>query len=237
MRLLLIIFCAFSSLDFSAQRKHHKDYFPIWTFYQDSIRIHGVSIGLLTDNVGAGNTLTNGLRIELLGTGFLLPIMPSSPVADSEEELESVFARGISQKVNGINLSATGTAGSCYVNGISAGAVGQILLQVNGVAVSGLMNLIQKQNGLMLAFFNDAYVMNGSQMGCSNRATELCGLQMAIINNYAEKGRGVQIGLINRCAELHGFQIGLWNVNQRRRMPLVNWGSGKYSLEENRKKR
>jgi hypothetical protein len=229
MRRLLIIFCAFLTLATNAQRSHRRNYFPIWTFHQDSIRIHGVSIGLLTDNVSPGNTLTNGMRIELLGLGFLLPLMPSSPVADSEEELESVFVRGISQKVNGINLSTTGTTGSCYVNGISAGAVGQILLQVNGVAVSGLMNLIQKQNGLMLAFFNHAYIINGSQMGCSNRATELCGLQLAAISNYALKGKGLQIGLINRCEELRGLQIGLWNVNQRRRMPLVNWGFRKLS--------
>ncbi len=228
MRCLLIIYCVFHSLIANAQRPYRNDYFPVWTFNQDSIRIHGVSFGFLTDNVSVGNTLTNGLRMELLGLGFLLPIMPSSPVADSAEELASVFSRGANQKINGLNLSTTGTIGNCHVNGMSVGAIGQSLLQVNGIAASAVMNLIQKHNGLMLALFNDAYSMHGAQIGCSNKTLHLSGLQMAVINNYAERGYGVQIALINRCQELKGFQFGLWNVNQKRRMPLMNWSFGKF---------
>jgi hypothetical protein len=223
MRFVLIISCVFHSLTAIAQRYDHKDYFLIWTFDQDSIRIHGVSIGFLTDNVSAGNTLTNGLRIELLGLGFLLPILPSSSVADSAEELESVFARGVNQKVNGFNLSTTGTTGNCHINGISAGAIGQSLLQVNGVALSAVMNLIQKHNGLMLALFNDSFIIHGAQFGCGNKAVRLNGLQLAAINNYAQSANGVQIGFVNKCEKLRGFQFGFWNVNQKRRMPLVNW--------------
>jgi hypothetical protein len=37
---------------------------------------------------------------------------------------------------------------------MSVGAIGQSLLQVNGIAASAVMNLIQKHNGLMLALFN-----------------------------------------------------------------------------------
>ncbi|WP_262714039.1 LA_2272 family surface repeat-containing protein [Phaeocystidibacter marisrubri] len=33
---------------------------------------------------------------------------------------------------------------------------------------------------------------------------------------------GVQIGLYNMAIELRGFQFGLWNVNGKRSLPLIN---------------
>lgn len=220
--LFAILLNAITLLSF-AQTAQRKDYFPIWTFDQSNIRIHGISIGFLTDNVNQGKTLTNGLRLELLGLGFLSPIMPGSTVVNSEEDYDAALARGINQKVNGINLCTTGTIGNCHINGLTVGGVGQSMLKVNGVSLSGLMNLVQKQNGLMIAMFNDAFFMNGAQMGFSNKAHFAKGLQVAALNNYADDCKGLQVGLINKSIHLKGLQFGLWNVNQKRKLPIVNW--------------
>jgi hypothetical protein len=222
MKQLLLLFITLASCTLSAQ-SHRKDYFPIWSFDRDSIRIHGVSFGFLTDNVSAGNTLTNGVRVELLGLGFLLPIIPSSPIAQSDGAFAEVMSRPVQQKVNGLNLCVTGTVGQCCVNGLSAGGIGQSLLKSNGVTVCSMINLVQQQNGLMLSMFNDAFIMRGAQLGLSNKSFHGVGLQLGALNNYAEDMSGVQIGLFNKSKNLLGLQFGLWNVNQKRKMPLVNW--------------
>jgi len=39
-----------------------KNYFPIWTFHQDSINIHGISVGLWSFNSEPRFTNTNGIK-------------------------------------------------------------------------------------------------------------------------------------------------------------------------------
>jgi hypothetical protein len=34
---------------------------------------------------------------------------------------------------------------------------------------------------------------------------------------------GLQIGIVNKSKNLRGIQIGIWNVNQKRKLPLLNW--------------
>jgi hypothetical protein len=223
LKYFLVLFFIFFSLISFSQTEKRRDYFPLWTFDQPNIRIHGVSVGFLTDNTSLGITLTNGLRLELLGLGFLLPIMPMSPIANSPEDFELVSERGINQKVNGINLSLTGTVGSCHINGVTLGAMGQSHFRVNGITASFFMNFVQQQNGLMCAMFNDSYCMRGMQIGFSNDAYSANGVQVAALANYAEKMNGLQIALVNKTKDLDGIQIGLWNVNQKRKLPIVNW--------------
>jgi hypothetical protein len=39
----------------------------------------------------------------------------------------------------------------------------------------------------------------------------------------SRKTSGIQIGIYNKTLKLRGFQFGLWNVNERRSFPLINW--------------
>jgi hypothetical protein len=39
----------------------------------------------------------------------------------------------------------------------------------------------------------------------------------------AKIGRGVQIALFNSSMNFKGIQIGLWNKNQKRSLPFINW--------------
>lgn len=186
--------------------------FPIWTFHEKNVNIHGISVGFFsTDN--ERNTNTNGVRLELIGLGVFAPLIPQYPT----------FGEKRSERINGLNLSALGTVGDCLINGLSVGIGGQINYQVNGITLSGMMNLVHKQNGLMIAGNNITNTMNGLQLAFANTTSEMNGVQIGLPLNESEKTRGLQIGIVNKSKNLRGIQIGIWNVNQKRKLPLLNW--------------
>jgi hypothetical protein len=202
-----ILFLSTFLLSFS-QTDKRKNIFPIWTFHQDSINIHGVSIGLFSFDGKPSSTYTNGVRIELIGVGLIIPLIPKSPIAENDSSFLKLKQQPISERVNGINLSATGTACNCLINGVSLGLIGQITFQINGFSSSLFMAYSQIHNGIQIAAFTGSYYMNGLQIG---------------VSNYANYANGLQIGLFNYSENLKGLQIGLWNVNQKRKFPIINW--------------
>ena len=189
--------------------------FPIWTFHEKNVNIHGISVGLVSTGTSERNTNTNtnGIRLELIGIGILIPMIPNIPT----------FEERYSERINGLNLSTLGTACDCLTNGISVGGVGQINYQVNRISLSAMINITQKQNGIMVATVNYSHTMNGLQLGFNNNGEEIKGVQVALTINETEKMRGLQIGVVNKSENLRGIQIGIWNVNQKRRLPLINW--------------
>ena len=204
---ILVLLLIFSASSF-AQEKKGKNYFPIWTFHQRNINIHGISLGIGSIRGKPRYTNTNGIKIEIIGAGIAMPLIPQSPVANSEEGYLRLKNEPISEKINGLSLSLTGTVCDCVTNGVSAGLVGQINYQVNGFSGSILMNFTQIHNGIQMAFVNESYYMNGLQIGAIN---------------VGHVATGIQIGIFNKSNNLKGIQIGLWNINQKRKLPLINW--------------
>jgi hypothetical protein len=222
MKLYTILF--FTSVNLYSQTTKPLNYFPVWSYHQDSINIHGVSLGLWTLYNQNRTTNTNGIKFELLGVGIGMPLSP--PISDYENidsNALKLSKRPLSEKINGLNLSVTGTNCHCKTNGISTGFIGQYNYQVNGISSTLILNYTQIQNGLMASLFNDAYKMNGVQIGASNYGHKTIGIQLGIISNSSNEMRGVQIGLFNTAMHLKGIQIGLWNVNQKRKLPFINW--------------
>lgn len=43
------------------------------------------------------------------------------------------------------------------------------------------------------------------------------------VEKVSEKFVGVQIGAVNQAKKLKGIQFGLWNVNEKRSLPIFNW--------------
>ena len=166
----------------------------MWTYHQRNINIHGVSIGAFSVRDKPRNTNTNGLKLELVGVGLLIPLIPESPVAQSDSVFMKYQHEPISERINGISLSATGTACDCFANGISVGLVGQIQYKVNGISVSGFGNFAQIHNGIQISFSNESYKMSG-----------------------------LQIGAFNKSHRTKGIQIGFWNINEKRKLPIINW--------------
>jgi hypothetical protein len=211
------------TINATSQTIKRKNYFPIWTFHQDNININGISIGLLTVDNGPRFTNTNGIKFELIGFGVLLPLIPRSPIVETDSAFVNLKQQPLSERINGLNLSTSGTFCHCLTNGLTAGLIGQINFHVNGISTSLYMNFNQKHNGLMVAMFNEAYYMNGLQIGLSNYGSKTKGIQLALISNKTNDMNGLQIGLFNKSKKFKGLQIGLWNVNQKRKFPLINW--------------
>lgn len=171
-----------------------RNYFPIWTYHQKNKNIHGISVGLWSIFNEPRHTNTNGIKIELIGFGIFMPLIPESPVAQDEAAFLLKQKIEISERINGISLSTTGTVCNCDVNGISAGVIAQINYKINGISISGLGNFTQIHNGIQIGGLNQTYKLGG-----------------------------IQIGLYNQSHRTKGIQIGLWNVNERRSLPLINW--------------
>ncbi len=98
----------------------------------------------------------------------------------------------------------------------------------------------KKVNGLELALCNlEPTIVNGFELNLSgnfdsvtngltisipaNRHAKINGVTISIIANADKVCNGVQIGLFNACAKLKGMQFGLWNKNQKRSLPFINW--------------
>jgi hypothetical protein len=96
------------------------------------------------------------------------------------------------------------------INGIQIGLFNIEPTIICGLDINVSGSFSSKSNGLTIsAVMNKHHVVNG--------------LTFAIIGNHDTKCNGVQIGLINTCKELRGIQIGLWNKNQYRWLPIINW--------------
>lgn len=98
----------------------------------------------------------------------------------------------------------------------------------------------KKINGVQIAFLNiEPTVMNGIEIhmagsygtlvnGVSvglivNKRYRLNGLGVAVVGNHDAIVNGVQVGLFNTASKLKGFQFGLWNKNEKRSLPFINW--------------
>lgn len=207
--ILTFLFLAVTSSSFSQKRTN---VFPIWTYHTRNINIYGVSVGLGTlweDREGPRNTNTNGVKLELIGTGILIPLQPDNAfTVDNDSALKSYQVQPLSERINGISLTGTGTVCNCVVNGASAALFWKMEYKVNGISASIFFNTSQIHNGIQAGLFNSSYITNGLQIGGVNGS------------NYFS---GLQIGLVNGSKKTRGVQIGLWNINERRKLPIINW--------------
>jgi hypothetical protein len=204
----LLLTCVSSSF---AQKR--QNVFPIWSYHARNLNITGLSVGLGTlweNDEAPRNTNTNGIKLELIGTGILIPLKPDNafPV-DTDSALNSYQMQPRSERINGISLTGTGTVCNCVVNGASAALFWKLEHKVNGVSAALWVNTANIHNGIQAAgLFNVSYIGRGIQIGGFNEG------------DYFS---GVQIGLVNYSRKLRGIQIGLWNINERRKFPIINW--------------
>jgi hypothetical protein len=108
---------------------------------------------------------------------------------------DTIDRSAILTRVSGLSLSGGGLVGDVKMNGVSINGGISTAIQTNGLVITGSQAITGEFNGMVI-----------------------CGLR-----NRAIKGRGVQIGLVNICKHLKGVQFGLWNVNSKRKLPLINW--------------
>ncbi len=181
---------------------------PVWYVPAENTCVNGVGLNVLTVPA-VTNSVVNGVRIEVIGPGFLIPLAPdtASPCWETRDEyLTNVSAPG--EHVYGLELSGSGTAIEGHIVGVSLGLIGGIKNKVTGVVGTIGYNTAREVTGIQVSSFNTTYRTAGIQAGFDNRASEL---------------EGIQLGLFNGCRDGHGIQIGLWNVNGQRSLPIINW--------------
>lgn len=99
----------------------------------------------------------------------------------------------------------------------------ETIKNISGVHL-GLVNLEPtKIDGLEINVISLNSHCSGLSIAGMNIVDEINGVSIGIIRNYSEKCDGVQVGLINETADLNGFQFGLWNKNNKRSLPFINW--------------
>ncbi len=162
----------------------------------------------------------NGLAVGFAGTGNLL--------ADNKQKINGVnvnvdvltmFATifrifSITENINTAMLSDSMIfEGKTTLTGLSV-SLGGVMQgrKINGVSVNGGSCESDEANGIQIS-------------GIENHFQSIKGISIAGIKNTSTKCKGIQIGLINTCKHLKGIQIGLWNVNSKRKLPFINWGT------------
>lgn len=224
--LILISVLFIGKIGYSQDINKRKLRLPIWTFHEKNVSIYGVSLGAFSWCDNNRNTVTNGIRIEAPGIGFLTLLGNGSPMSDIDTITESIKRQDFkfSEVVNGLNVSS-GSWGELNYNGITIALAGQNGFLTNGIAIAGLWNSINKVNGISIGglLLNESLQLNGIQIaGMANGAIILTGLQIGVLNE-AKTMKGVQIGLFNKTYKSKGLQIGIWNINEHRKFPIINW--------------
>lgn len=176
----------------------------LWFTPSKAHRINGVNIGIVS-LMGNGDSLTisgvnlNADLLSLLVTVYL-PFLPKDTSWKHRQSYPVTSNYDPSKhRIHGLSLSAGGVIDDGYMRGL---------------AVNGSMCMLSDMRGVCIT-------------GIKNRFDEFYGLTIGGIANFSYKGRGLQIGLINKCKDLRGIQLGLWNVNGKRKLPLINWSFSK----------
>ena len=221
--LLTVFLLIFSSLLYS-QDYNSKTRNIIGTFHAENTTINGMSFGVFTKNpFNNYSTIekkeyrfvkTNGIRLELPGTGYFGFLFFDNLIRDT------IISGEI---INGMNFSL-GTIGDVEYNGITTAVFSQSGVKNNGIAVAIISNTMNISNGVQLSLIlNETVKAKGVQLAILGNGSEILnGFQLGFFNS-AEKLNGVQIGFFNKSTDVKGVQIGLWCVNQKRKLPFFNW--------------
>lgn len=106
----------------------------------------------------------------------------------------------------------------------------ETIKEISGAHI-GLINLEPtKIDGLEINAINLNSNCSGLSIAGLNILDEINGISIGLLRNYSSKCDGLQVGLINESPNLKGFQFGLWNKNQKRSLPFINWN---FSEDEN----
>ena len=141
----------------------------------------------------------NGIEIEISPLSIFFPFLTALYSLDPsthQTNYDSIppLIKSDFKEINGLHIGL-GDMELKWINGIELSATGSFDSYVNGATFSLVLNRHLKINGL----------------------------SFAVMGNHDVETNGIQIGLINSTKKLFGFQFGLWNKNQKRSLPFINW--------------
>lgn len=175
----------------------------IWVTPCKVEKINGLAIGLHTKNIKnqlfdeRDTLIINGLNFEINPFEVFTLMKPkfSGPNQDSISHYNKYLKDDWRTKVNGVNVSILNNICEMQMRGVNLTALITVVDELHGISISGLNNFSYKMSGISIA-------------GIRNRSTS---------------SRGVQIALLNSSSDHRGFQFGIWNVNGKRSLPIINW--------------
>ena len=242
-KVIIITILVFWVLVCAKEEEVNNKYVIGWTT-SETDTINGV--GICFERGFEDNTV-NGLDLQVLGTGWVRPILGGMGViylgkhyytykdSINYEAKKIEASKSLNRsKTNGLVISLMGSMNE-YINGVSIGGIaGRHEGILNGISVNAYLNDIEILNGLSIALFNSSGDMTGCQLGLVNVADMTHGVQFGIIGNFANKVNGLQLGLINYTDILNGCQIGLFNMYHNQTVkqdemsfrvgwPVLNW--------------
>jgi len=170
-----------------------------WVWFTPSAanKIKGLNVGIQFMNVNEKPICVQGVNLSADVLSMFLCIYALANFRTTSSLInmpDTVDRSGMKDTVRGLSISG-------------GGLVGDVL---KGVSVNGGVCLVKEASGLMIT-------------GTQNLTDGFKGLAISGLRNRAIRGRGVQISLLNICKNLKGIQLGLWNVNSRRKLPIINW--------------
>lgn len=173
----------------------------VWLSPLRAKEINGLAIGIATGNsLGAEMPVKiNGINanVDLLTVFASIMVVGYTFYKINIKDMNDTLSFEGTNSINGLSISAGGVLEGRKLNGIFLnGGICQTDIG-NGIIISGLRTMTEDFKGISIA-------------GLRNDATYF---------------KGIQIGLINTCKHLKGIQIGLWNVNSKRKLPFINWGT------------
>jgi hypothetical protein len=191
--LIALLFIIFSNL----KSQNIIQRYGCWYMPSFAEKIHGIALdGLMTNEHLSQRLTINGAHIQVNPIfGFMLPVAA----------LASIYSLS--------NLgpsSRPSTSNRCKVNGLNLTFYDEGITNLNGIDINLIISSIGVVRGVSIS-------------GLMNRQYSVDGLTMALMSNKNYVCKGIQISILNYCKKFTGFQIGLWNINQRRQLPFINW--------------
>lgn len=199
---------------------------PVWLTHVESTDIVGVSFSFFNSNYSTnmGNNRTFGVRLEPTPFSILEFLFGRPNLSINEDKHNLRIKYPANQQVYGVNIS-TGTSEDIDIYGVSLTGMVQYYHKTYGLVVGVFSHEIETANGLIIAGGStNSYKSNGIIVsGMMNSTEYLNGVQLSTYNEITTKGVGFQIGICNVAKNFRGLQIGLWNKNDKRSLPILNW--------------
>ena len=195
------LFSQNDSISFKQEKQTNRKYIA-WFYPSWATHVYGVMFNFWSPsetNKSKRLSKTYGAEINLNPIGLFTPFVTAVHCIDPETHKPPTntvdsLDLGSFREINGLQIGLL-NLNPTIINGLDMNLTGSFGSLTNGVTISGILN--------------KHYIVNG--------------VTIALIGNHDTKCNGVQIGLINTCKELKGIQLGLWNKNQKRSLPIINW--------------
>jgi len=159
-----------------------------------SLKINGVSVSASPIELFIG-VIAIGASLDDFCALVVNALRKNKKVKHDEFSNFFDYPSWVEKKTNVLNgLIVGGITGRDRVNGINLTFVGNIVTQMRGVSISGLLELHHSFKGVTISGFR----------------------------NKVYQGSGLQIGLFNQCETGRVVQIGLVNKIGKRVLPILN---------------